>query len=77
MIKFEKKNPFIVEINYRRFREYLDINLFIESLKNDIKKFYLDGDEDQKAACKFSLHILSLQSYKNMVQLNAERLELG
>lgn len=34
-------------------------------------------DEGQKFNCEFTGYIISLQDYKNMVRLNAERLEQG
>jgi hypothetical protein len=35
------------------------------------------GDSDQNALCEFTVYIVSLQNYINMVKLNKERLEIG
>jgi hypothetical protein len=77
MSKFELKNPFHRELNYRRFLEYLDVDNFLENVKSDLRKEYMNEDEGQKFNCEFTLYMISLQSYKNMVRLNEDRLGQG
>lgn len=51
--------------------------MFLENVKRDIFKEYNSEDEMQKFNCEFTGYIILLQNYKNMVALNAERLEIG
>jgi hypothetical protein len=57
--------------------EYLDVDLFLENIKSDIRKAYENNDERQKASCEFTFYVITLQDYANMVKLNAERLEMS
>lgn len=77
MTNFEQKNPFVRELNYRRFMEYLDIDLFLEGVKRDLLLEYGNEDPLQKFNIEFTTYMISLQDYKNMVKLNTERMEIG
>lgn len=77
MSKFSQKNPYLRELNYRRFLEYLDVDGFLENVKSDLRKEYMTEDEGQKFICEFTLYMISMKSYKNMAVLNTERLEQG
>jgi hypothetical protein len=45
------KNPFEMEMRYRHFMEYLDIDIFLENVKSEIKKEYYNEDDTQRATC--------------------------
>lgn len=74
---FQSTNPFIRQINYRRFTQYLDVDMFLQNVKSDIKKQYSSEDDGNKSILEFALYTISLQSYKNMIRLNTERMEIG
>lgn len=44
MSKIQKKNSYLREITYRRFLEYLDVDIFLENVKRDILKEYSNED---------------------------------
>lgn len=73
----QSTNPFIRQINYRRFTQYLDVDMFLQNVKSDIKKQYSSEDDGNKSILEFALYTISLQSYKNMIRLNTERMEIG
>ena len=44
MNKLLSKNPYLQELRYRHFMEYLDIDIFLENIKSDIRKAYYNED---------------------------------
>jgi hypothetical protein len=70
MSKLASKNPYLQELRYRHFMEYLEIDVFLENIKSDIRRDYFTGEERQKTSCEFTFYIINLQDYMNMVKLN-------
>ena len=68
--------PFTRELYYRQFREFLEIDRFMEGVKDSLRGEYYNSDERQKAACDFSFYIISLQNYINMCDINNKRIEI-
>ena len=52
----------------------MEIDRFMESVKDNLKAEYYGGDQAQKAACDFSFYIISLQNYINMSDVNSKRI---
>ena len=77
MNMLDKLNPFVKEIHYRVFLEYLEVDSFFNHVMSEIRHEYGGGSPQQKANCEFSVYMISLQNYSNMVYINNERLEIG
>ncbi len=50
MSKFSQRSPYERELNYRRFLEYLDIDGFLENVRSDFRKEYMEEDPGSKFA---------------------------